>query len=176
MTLFGYCMFYIAVDLYIMLHIMPLVTGIIQGIIWSFSVCTCGSSCGLSSWICLQTFCHNERIHRVSRQCETSCDPVVAMDERKICDTHCTCGCWCGWACACLEREHSRTFCDKCCKTLRSLDSSPSEFACVLTGWNLWQNVFHIDHTCVWKYPAWSSPLLFHHCWASSPRWRIWWK
>ena len=25
MTLFGYCMFYIAVDLYIMLHIMPLV-------------------------------------------------------------------------------------------------------------------------------------------------------
>ena len=97
MTLFGYCMFYIAVDLYIMLHIMPLVTGIIQGIIWSFSVCTCGSSYGLSSWICLQTFCHNEHIHRVSRQCEISCVPVEAMDERKLCYKYCTCGTSCVW-------------------------------------------------------------------------------
>ena len=150
MTLFGYCMFYIAVDLYIMLHIMPLVTGIIQGIIWSFSVCTCGSSYGLSNWICLQTFCHNEHIHRVSRQCEISCVPVEAMDGRKLCYKYCTCGTSCVLEYAFVKQELRHTFCDKYGKTWLFRTSTACGFACVLISWNLWQSFYHNLHTCIW--------------------------
>merc|ERR1712113_1382412 len=105
------------------IDIMPLAIGMVKEKL-SFNAWTCGSSCVLSGWICLQTFYHNERSRMVSLRCEISCDPVGARDGKKLCDKCCTCDCWRGSACACSERECSHTFCDKYCRISHSLDSS----------------------------------------------------
>ena len=140
---------------------MPLVTGMVKEKL-SFNAWTCGSSCALSGWICLQTFYHNERIRMVSLQCETSCVPAGARDERKLCYKCCTCGKGCGSEYAFVKLGWRHTFCDKCGKTWLFPTSTACGFACVLINWNLWQSFYHNLHTCIWFWRQRFGILIFH--------------